>query len=81
MPGYQPQTPRWPKCSLCGGVDLGNFGVIAHRRDCPRNPCAVCHLTILPGEARASGLPVRHLDCDIDLREHLDTEHYEDTRA
>ena len=38
MPGYQPQTPRWPKCSLCGGVDLGNFGVIAHRRDCRLNP-------------------------------------------
>jgi len=75
MPGLIPSPPRWPKCSLCGGVDLGNFGVIQHRKDCPRYPCAVCHLTILPGEARAPGLPVMHLDCKADLIEHLDEEH------
>jgi hypothetical protein len=68
MPGRIEGTPRWPKCSLCGGVDLGNFGVIQHKRDCPSYPCVFCHLEVMPGEKRTlyEGATA-HYDCAADF--------------
>jgi hypothetical protein len=40
-----------------------------------RRICTICHLEILAGEDRATGLPPRHLDCAIELEAHLDEEH------
>ena len=36
--------------------------------------CSICGLELLPGEKRAPSIRA-HLDCLIDLEEHLDEEH------
>jgi len=40
--GLPPRSDRLQrlkrKCPECGGWDMGNVGVVMHKRDCPRNP-------------------------------------------
>ena len=69
------------RCSACGGVDLGTFGVIAHRRDCPRRPCLFCGKEVMPGEKRTlwGVLPATaHLDCAVDFEHDRDKETWDE---
>jgi hypothetical protein len=75
MPGYIDRIVKPARCRYCGGADLGDFGVIHHKPSCTRNTCSICSRHIEIGEHRAAGVPARHLDCEIDLIEHLDEEH------
>jgi hypothetical protein len=57
-----------PKCPECHGWDVGNVGVVHHKRDCSRNGCLLCHNAIHPDEKRTrfpSGEPV-HYDCLVE---------------
>ena len=81
-PGRIPRV--WHACPECHGIDAGLVGFIHHTPNCSRREfdkelgrtCAICHLSIEPGQDRAGGLPPRHLDCAVDYEAHLDEEHY-----